>query len=226
MTDADSDPDWLNDLRAAVAGEGAGMTLPELDGFMAALIVCPETIVPSEWVPELWGEDRVFEDEAAMEASFAAVMMHYNRIATVLAAQPEDYAPVMETDPDSGEALWKPWIDGFERGMAMRPDAWTPIGDSDDEDAKASVGLILALFELTHNPSELPEEARGDIERVAAPLIPRFVRALNAWTEARHDATQSEGGAGSHFPFGRKVGRNEPCPCGSGRKYKRCCGAR
>jgi len=25
-------------------------------------------------------------------------------------------------------------------------------------------------------------------------------------------------------PFGRKVGRNEPCPCGSGKKYKRCCG--
>jgi hypothetical protein len=25
-------------------------------------------------------------------------------------------------------------------------------------------------------------------------------------------------------PFGRKVGRNESCPCGSGKKYKRCCG--
>ena len=24
---------------------------------------------------------------------------------------------------------------------------------------------------------------------------------------------------------GRKVGRNEPCPCGSGKKYKKCCGA-
>ena len=24
---------------------------------------------------------------------------------------------------------------------------------------------------------------------------------------------------------GRKIGRNEPCPCGSGKKYKRCCGA-
>ena len=24
---------------------------------------------------------------------------------------------------------------------------------------------------------------------------------------------------------GRKVGRNEPCPCGSGRKYKKCCGS-
>ena len=25
-------------------------------------------------------------------------------------------------------------------------------------------------------------------------------------------------------PANRKVGRNEPCPCGSGRKYKKCCG--
>ena len=24
---------------------------------------------------------------------------------------------------------------------------------------------------------------------------------------------------------GRKVGRNQPCPCGSGKKYKRCHGA-
>ncbi|MGH7411293.1 MAG: SEC-C metal-binding domain-containing protein, partial [Candidatus Methylomirabilis sp.] len=23
---------------------------------------------------------------------------------------------------------------------------------------------------------------------------------------------------------GKKIGRNEPCPCGSGRKYKKCCG--
>lgn len=24
---------------------------------------------------------------------------------------------------------------------------------------------------------------------------------------------------------GKKVGRNDPCPCGSGKKYKKCCGA-
>jgi predicted aspartyl protease len=32
----------------------------------------------------------------------------------------------------------------------------------------------------------------------------------------------SSGGAGPSS--GRKVGRNDPCPCGSGRKYKKCCG--
>ena len=24
---------------------------------------------------------------------------------------------------------------------------------------------------------------------------------------------------------GQKIGRNDPCPCGSGKKYKKCCGA-
>ncbi|MCI9232306.1 MAG: hypothetical protein HFH96_14595, partial [Lachnospiraceae bacterium] len=29
---------------------------------------------------------------------------------------------------------------------------------------------------------------------------------------------------GTFVRQGRKIGRNEPCPCGSGRKYKNCCG--
>ena len=38
-------------------------------------------------------------------------------------------------------------------------------------------------------------------------------------------------GAGDRAPIqqvvrsGAKVGRNDPCPCGSGKKYKKCCGA-
>jgi preprotein translocase subunit SecA len=42
------------------------------------------------------------------------------------------------------------------------------------------------------------------------------------------DAPERADGEGEdHKPFvrsGRKVGRNEPCPCGSGKKYKQCCG--
>jgi SEC-C motif-containing protein len=29
----------------------------------------------------------------------------------------------------------------------------------------------------------------------------------------------------THVRVGEKVGRNDPCPCGSGKKYKKCCGA-
>ncbi|MDH5515651.1 MAG: SEC-C metal-binding domain-containing protein, partial [Gammaproteobacteria bacterium] len=48
----------------------------------------------------------------------------------------------------------------------------------------------------------------------------------------RHDEADAldqtpEGEADERQPFmreGRKVGRNEPCPCGSGKKYKQCHG--
>jgi preprotein translocase subunit SecA len=49
--------------------------------------------------------------------------------------------------------------------------------------------------------------------------------------EASALGTPSEGGASGaeqHTPFvrdGRKVGRNEACPCGSGKKFKQCHGS-
>ncbi len=33
-----------------------------------------------------------------------------------------------------------------------------------------------------------------------------------------------EGGKATYVHTERKVGRNDPCPCGSGKKYKKCCG--
>jgi len=34
-----------------------------------------------------------------------------------------------------------------------------------------------------------------------------------------------ERGSVQRMVRGDKVGRNDPCPCGSGKKYKKCCGA-
>ena len=62
----------------------------ELDGYVAAVIVCPETIPSSEWLPGVWGSDLGFEDLDGTEATIAAVMEHYSRIARALAEGPED----------------------------------------------------------------------------------------------------------------------------------------
>ena len=93
--------------------------------------------------------------------------------------------------------------------------------------------MILALSEIHYGRSELTEEAEGDLDRLAPGMIPQFVCNLNAWTKSRDmdNRAGSAGGVPSEIHgddppgFGRKVGRNEPCPCGSGRKYKCCCGA-
>ena len=190
-------------------------------------------ILPSEWLPGVWGGDHEFGDVDEAEAAIAAVMGHYNRIARELAEHPEDYAPVLEIDPNGGETLREPWIDGFERAMRLRPDAWKEIALSDDEEASASISMIVALNDFYYGRSELTEEAEDELDSMAPGLIPEFVRNLNAWTKSRHSGIRGGSVAqpdvrfGQEEPtsFGRKVGRNEPCPCGSGRKYKRCCGA-
>ena len=51
MSDTDPDLDRLQDVLNAIPAERDGMTIAELDGYVAALIVCPEMILPSEWLP-------------------------------------------------------------------------------------------------------------------------------------------------------------------------------
>jgi len=47
------------------------------------------------------------------------------------------------------------------------------------------------------------------------------IKALNA----KHSRTMTEIGDLCARVHGfRKIGRNDPCPCGSNRKYKQCCG--
>ena len=102
-------------------------------------------------------------------------MGHYNRIARDLAERPEDYAPLLGVDPNSGETLWEPWIGGFERAMRLRPEVWEEIALSDDEEASASISMIVALSDFYYGRSELTEEAEDELDRLAPGMIPEFV---------------------------------------------------
>ena len=145
MSETDHDLQLLQNLLDVIPPEYDPMCVAQLDGYFVALIVCPDMIPPSEWLPVIWGEDYAFADAAEAEGTVAAVMMLYNRIAGELADRPEEYAPVLEIDPGTNEPLWELWIDGFERAMRLRPDVWEEIALSDDEEASASISMIVAL---------------------------------------------------------------------------------
>ena len=164
---SETDLDRLQDLLDAIPPEREAMSVSEFDGYVAALIVCPDTIVPSEWLPGVWGRDHVFGDTAEAEATIDAVMGHYNGIALQLAERPEDYVPVLGLDSNSGETLWEPWVEGFERAMRLRPDVWEEIALSDDEEASASISMIVALNDFYCGRSELTEEAEDELDRLA-----------------------------------------------------------
>jgi preprotein translocase subunit SecA len=52
-----------------------------------------------------------------------------------------------------------------------------------------------------------------------------FQRRKRRELEQARMAGAGEAGTVQQVVRGDKVGRNDPCPCGSGKKYKKCCGA-
>jgi len=82
----------LSECLIALPPENDGMLLSEFDGFVAGILVCPEMILPSEWLPIVWGEEIAphFADMDQAKATLDAVMAHYNRVARGLAKTPTD----------------------------------------------------------------------------------------------------------------------------------------
>ncbi len=84
-------------------------------------------------------------------------------------------------------------------------------------------------------PSAQPEQhAKRSLPVVAPPAgsenaLPRSGRTLPVFVPpagGEKAVERSERQPGPAPPIGARVGRNDPCPCGSGRKYKHCCGRR
>ena len=200
------------------------MLLTELDGFLTGILVCPDLIMPAEWLPVVWGIEAVdgapFEDPADLQWFADAVLARYNEIVRDLGRG--KLKPIFDIDERNGETLWEFWIDGFAQAMDLRPDAWTALADNDDEDAADALSRLSLLVAVADGESELDsvqldtvhDEAPTDV----AELVPRLYAA-----RLRGGATTHDIAAQSATPP-VKLGRNDPCRCGSGKKSKRCCG--
>jgi uncharacterized protein len=177
--------DHLADLLLDLPYENHGMTLSQFDGFCAGLIVCPDMILPSEWLPKVWGTDvePFFQDADHAEITIDAATDHYNRVVKVLANNPDNFDPIFGMDQNNDDLLWQPWVAGFEQAMCLRPDTWKQIINSDDDEAASSVGMIIAMNDVNHGQSKLDDAAIDHIDEIATDLIPNMVQFLNAWTK-------------------------------------------
>ena len=192
------------------------MMVPELDGFLTGLLVCPEMILPSEWLPVVWGEDGpVFEDQTEANEILGLIMALYNDIASRL-ADPETYEPLIDEDID-GTFLWEFWAEGFGKAIALHPWAWPTFNDRPEDDHAAAAFMMLAalatMARATDEDPDLYDELDEQLSYEAPEMIATCVM------ELQHDRLSNH----RIKPRTEKIGRNDPCPCGSGKKYKKCC---
>ena len=180
--------------------------------------------MPGEWLPMVWGgggEDAApaFANADQLQEIVDLIMQHYNAIGRDLHRGQGRYAPIFDLDQRHDDVLWELWIGGFERAVALRPESWPMILDSDDEGVVAAIAGLMTLVAMRRGESELAEAERDELTTAAPDLIPQWVETLNAWRLKQYTANPSSPTA----QYGRP-GRNEPCPCGSSKKYKKCCG--
>jgi len=205
------------------------MTLSEFDGFCAGLLVCPDLIMPGEWLQRVWSEDEdaepVFDDLAEARRLIAMLTDHYNDVATTLHRRQGDYGAIYDVDARHDETLWEIWIEGFAAAMELRPESWAMMARDFDEDTAAALSCMVVLIEIARSESDLPEETIEELTQSAHGLIPGLVETLYDARLRLDQGPLAAPAAGAAGPVMRgKTGRNEPCPCGSGKKYKKCCG--
>ena len=202
---------WLAGFLASGQVPNSTMQLEELDGFFSALVAGPEPVPPAEYMKIIWGtEGEEVRFDGPEQAAFVTGLLtrHCSTIALRLQAD-QPHIPWIGGDPDHEGALW---ASGFIEGMEMRALAWEKLL-RDRKFAEATE----TIFALSIPPDgtkyePLPKEEREqclDLLPDALLEIHRFWRRRTTDTPVRST----------------KVGRNDPCPCGSGKKYKKCHGA-
>ncbi len=224
------------------------------EGFMAALICCRRPIMPLEYLPVLLAigpggekDEGSFADDAQQQRFIELWTRRWNEVAQALdtevdslddesayqpevmdvrgaiAALPEDQR-VAVPDEDL-PAFAQVWALGFMFAVEAWPEEWAPPRDK--QAVKWLDRALQAIIAVTEDDGAAP--TLSIFAEDGPPSL--SVNRLNAFADAIwavYDLRQLWRNFGPRVQTVHKAAtpaRNDPCSCGSGKKYKKCCGA-
>jgi uncharacterized protein len=195
--------------------DDAILDVSELDGFFAALACAPDTILPSRWMPAIWGGDDqspAWPNEEEIREFTQAVFVLYNEVTQ---GMNEDVFEALFLERDvQGKTytIVDEWCAGFLRGVNL----WATLTPADAAVAEQCLQPV-RLFATEVGSATLESMSEAEVEEQQELIEPSIRRLF------KHFLAQRTQAAAPFVREGRKVGRNDPCPCGSGKKYKHCC---
>jgi uncharacterized protein len=221
----ETDLDRLEVLLDAPIFANEGPLLDELQAMLCAIASGPEVVMPGDWLPAVLGDSVAYESEAQANEVLGLVMGLYNDIAAAL-AEGDGISPILYPVAENSEELdFAAWADAYIYGSQVGGSDWYAAAGAHAEDLS---DLLEPFFLLN---GSLREDAERQKERWLTPAEEKLAvaRAQEALPDLVDDIYRFwqalAAPAQPHRRESLKVGRNDACPCGSGKKYKQCCGS-
>ena len=176
---------------------GNAMSIDALDGFFAALVIGPATVLPSEWIPFVLGAEMEGEFLSIDEAqNIMQLRLRYmNSIAAAFQGDAEEFVPIFEccefeTTEDEDSAATS-WALGFIMGMEMRFDEWKPIFDVEEEDSEDDDLILAPILLLAGQENEAHELTAKDRNLLKELVGESVMNIFRFWLPYREQALQA-----------------------------------
>lgn len=226
----------VQDFLASPQRPAGTLTYAQLAGFLFSLANGPEPIPPSEWIPMVFDDhDAGYDTHAEAAQVLQAMMGLYNDCLRQHAAEHATLPPGCDIrsnplDNLEPDAPLSHWAQGFGMGHDYLVEYWDEYTPEELDEALGAALMTLTFFSSPTLARAYHEEGRAgtSLAQLAGTVLEIFHDALGDYAHLGRAIYQARYEAGDLSPTpatGLKIGRNDPCPCGSGSKYKKCCGA-
>lgn len=205
----------VDDILTKYGHDDSILCISELDGFLTAIVSGPDVIQPSQWFSVIWGGEAnapEWDSEQEFRQFMTLVVRHMNAIAEVLMESPNDYEAMFMVSNMGEKTVYiaEEWAFGYMKGV--------DLGDWPELPAELQTWLdVIDLHGREENFSILKKLSLEEHQQTVKEIDPA-VRKLHAFWLSKREHPKLETIHAERLP-----GRNELCPCGSGRKFKKCC---
>ena len=187
-----------------------------LHGFFTGLICTPTLIMPSKYLPIVWGQDN----EPKFQSMEEVIRFHStcNKLWNLIADNLHTKVPGSFPIPVDNTHTLLDWLTGFQYATGCAPDDWQLLAK--DKEASSLLGLIISI------QKKYPENKDIELDKDDVLWLTKSIACIYDFFYAlrvEYNSKPSNADIPMDLPIHRKTGRNELCPCGSGKKHKKCC---
>jgi uncharacterized protein len=209
----DAELEHLESLLAQLPARDGAMRLDELQGLCVALAMGPDAEISNKWLNVALGE----EEERPETSAELLLLLERFRAATEDALD-EGTLTLRGRETRTGRVDYTAWCQGFLDGVQISETDWFAAADAEElSELIFPIDVLADALPPQERAAYKPNEWRKVVRDAEASLADTVARLADYWSIVRAPPVTIR----REQP---KVGRNDPCPCGSGKKFKQCHG--